>query len=263
MDYNVKEKKIKISCIHPTCRPSQAREIRKVWLERSKNRENIEYLTCYDTKNKDLFFAKKVIDANLIDYYHPESIGLVVKTNYLAKFTKGKCIILSTDDTVPEKNWDEAIFNSANWDSEVVLNTSDGSEEKERRHYIIKGLIVSKIRYQKLGYIFHPELEHLFCDDFHSWISYRDGVVLEKKGILLEHTHPSEGKSQWDKFYERVNTKEKYKLGGVKFMDLVQRNVDQKILDSLVDEYIVSDEKRKSKVKFVLEAAGFDFKSFE
>ena len=255
------EFKKRISCIHPTCRPKKAKKIREEWLERAKYPELIEYLTCFDTDQKSLFYKKITLDKTYIDFYHPTTIGLVIKTNFLATKVNSHCIIMSTDDTLPQKNWDQAVFDSSDWENEeVVLDVRDGSEQTEKRDYIIKGVILSKKRYKKLGFIFHPELEHLFADDFHSWLSYRDNVVVKRKDILFEHLHPllKNKKQDWDQYYQRVNTKKKYEVGGRIFMKLVQDNInDSKIID-LLGEYMLSDKNRKKKLKFVLEATGFD-----
>lgn len=259
--------KKKISVLHPTCRSKKAREIRKKWFLNAKHPDNIEYLTCFDTKDKSLFFRKKEINNNSTEFFHPTSIGIVKKINYLGKKANANCIVMSTDDTIPERNWDEKLITTINWEEEIVVNTRDGSENKEKRDYIIKGVVVSKKRYEKLGYIFHPELEHLFADDFHSWISYRDDVVIERKDIFLEHLHPlvnNDFKEEWDKFYERVNTKEKYEIGGAIFMKLVQDNINTNIIGNLLDEYIVlNNGKKKNNLRFVLESAGVDFEKVE
>ena len=65
---------------------------------------------------------------NLIEIYEPYSFGIVKKCNKAATFAKGDCIIVATDDTIPEKNWDEKVLKAADWSKEIVLNTSDGTE---------------------------------------------------------------------------------------------------------------------------------------
>ena len=49
-----------------------------------------------------------------------------------------------TDDTIPEKNWDEKVIKSADWSQEIVLNTSDGTENVDKRPYMVKTVILSK-----------------------------------------------------------------------------------------------------------------------
>ena len=185
----------KISCIHPTCRTKLANETRKKWLELADNPKIIQYITCHDTSDANELRIKKKVYKNLIDLFEPYSFGIVKKCNIAATKAKAECIIVATDDTIPEKGWDTKILNTADWSKEIVLNVSDGTEEKDTRVYMVKTVILSLKRYKKLGYILHPEFDHVYCDNFHSWISHRDGVVLDRKEIMFEHLHPSLGKS--------------------------------------------------------------------
>ena len=88
---------------------------------------------------------------------------------------------------------------------------------------MVKTVILSKKRYKKLGYVLHPEFAHVYCDNFHSWISHRDGVVIQRKDILFEHFHPSIGKSKIDKFYLEASTQEEYDKGENIFHNLVKK----------------------------------------
>ena len=51
---------------------------------------------------------------------------------------------MATDDTIPEIDWDEKLIESADWNTEVVLNTMDGTEEFDKRTYMVKTVILSK-----------------------------------------------------------------------------------------------------------------------
>ena len=113
------------------------------------------------------------------------------------------------------------VLNAADWRNEIVLNTSDGTENTDKRLYMVKTVILSKKRYNKLGYILHPEFAHVYCDNFHSWISHKDDVVIHRKDIMFEHFHPSIGKSEPDKFYINA-TQEEYDKGSKIFHKLIK-----------------------------------------
>ena len=134
----------KVSCIHPTCRPDLARETRSKWLKRAKNPDQIEYITCFDSFDEKEIKQKIKKNNNIIEIYEPYSFGIVKKCNKAAKFSTSNCIIVATDDTIPEKNWDEKVLKAADWSKEVVLNTSDGTEETDKRLYMVKTVILSK-----------------------------------------------------------------------------------------------------------------------
>ena len=239
----------KISCIHPTCRPKLAKETRAKWLKLAKNPSKIEYITCYDSFVEKEIKQKVKQKNNLIEIYEPYSFGIVKKCNKAAEFTSSNCIIVATDDTIPEKNWDEKVLNAADWSKEVVLNTSDGTEETDKRLYMIKTIILSKKRYNRLGYVVHPEFVHIYCDEFHSWISHRDDIVIHRKDILFEHLHPTVGKSNLDEYYLKASSQKEYEKGAKIFQRLVKEKKKKKTEEVLFKKY-----KKKSNAyeKYVL-----------
>ena len=148
----------KISCVHPTCRPDLARKTRSKWLKLAKNPDQIEYITCFDSFNKNEIKKKIKKSKNIIELYERYSFGIVKKCNSAAKHSSANCIIVATDDTIPEKNWDEKILNAANWSNEIVLNTSDGTEEVDKRPYMVKTVILSKKDIKNLVTFYIPIL---------------------------------------------------------------------------------------------------------
>ena len=251
----------KVSCIHPTCRPDLARETRSKWLKRAKKPDQIEYITCFDSYDEREIKQKVKKNNNIIEIYEPYSFGIVKKCNKAAKFSTSNCIIVATDDTIPEKNWDEKVLKAADWSKEVVLNTSDGTEETDKRLYMVKTVILSKKRYKKLGYVLHPDFNHVYCDNFHSWISHRDDIVIQEKDILFEHLHPSIGKSKPDKYYLQASTPEEYDKGAEIFFRLVKENFSEKTKDLLFKKYkMESNPFKKYIFAFVLIRAGVNQK---
>ncbi len=227
----------KISCIHPTCRTQLAVETRRKWLELADNPKVIQYITCFDSSNEDELKIKRRVKKNLVDIFEPYSFGIVKKCNIAAKYVKAECIIVATDDTIPEKGWDTKILDSADWSEEIVLNVSDGTEEKDTRVYMVKTVILSMKRYKRLGYVLHPEFEHIYCDNFHSWISHRDSVVLNRKNIMFEHLHPSMGKSKADEFYLKCNTQDQYDLGEKIFQKLAKKLLSKQKLNDFITQF--------------------------
>ena len=250
----------KISCIHPTCRPKLARKTREKWLDLANNPDVIEYITCFDSCDKNKLKKKYFkIKHNLIEIFDDYSFGVVKKSNTAAKFSSSNCIILATDDTIPEKGWDQKILNSTDWSKEIVLNVSDGTEKKDDRLYMVKTVIVSKKRYEKLGYILHPEFDHVLCDNFHSWISHRDSVVIDKKDIMFEHLHPSIGKSDMDEFYYKASTPEEYERGEEIFYKVTKENITKSQVIDLLNKFKLEvNPIKKYCLAFVLLSVGDD-----
>ena len=193
--------------------------------------------------------------------YEEYSFGIVKKCNSAAKLSTANCIIVATDDTIPEKNWDQKVLDSADWSGELVLNTSDGTEKADGRLYMVKTVILSKKRYKKLGYILHPEFDHLYCDTFHSWISHKDDVVIHRKDIMFEHFHPSVGKSKPDDFYRKTSTQEEFDKGSKTFHRLIEnifdKTTEKKILKKFCNE---SNPFKKYILAYLLISVGYDQK---
>ena len=249
----------KISCVHPTCRPDLARKTRSKWLKLAKNPDQIEYITCFDSFNKNEIKQKIKKSKNIIELYERYSFGIVKKCNSAAKHSSANCIIVATDDTIPEKNWDEKILNAANWSNEIVLNTSDGTEEVDKRPYMVKTVILSKKRYKKLGYVLHPNFKHVYCDNFHTWISHKDDVVIQRKDIMFEHLHPSIGKSEPDEFYIKAATQEEYERGSNIFHSLVKKNFNKESEEKMLKRFINETNPFKKYITaYVLITSGFD-----
>jgi len=248
-----------ISCIHPTCRPELARKIRNKWLNYARNPEKIEYITNFDSFDQKELRKKILKKGNIIEVYSQYSFGIVKKCNAAAKLASAKCIVVATDDTIPEIDWDEKIIESADWNTEVVLNTMDGTEEFDKRTYMVKTVILSKKRYKKLGYVLHPNFKHVYCDNFHTWISHKDDVVIKRKDIMFEHLHPSIGKSKIDQFYLNASTQEEYDYGLKVFQNLIKENFnkfeEKKLFKKYLDE---SDPHKKYILAYVLLSAGVD-----
>ena len=196
---------------------------------------------------------------NIIEVYSPYSFGIVKKCNAAAKLASAKCIVVATDDTIPEIDWDEKIIESADWNTEVVLNTMDGTEEFDKRTYMVKTVILSKKRYNQLGYVLHPNFKHVYCDNFHTWISHRDDVVIHRKDIMFEHLHPSIGKSEPDKFYINASTQEEYDKGSKIFYKLIKDNFNKTTEKKLFRRYkLQSDPFKRYIAAYLLITGGYD-----
>jgi hypothetical protein len=57
-----------------------------------------------------------------------------------------------------------------------------------------------------LGFMAPPTLGHLYVDDFWRELGARLGRIEYRDDIVIEHMHPTIGKSEWDDQYRRVNS---------------------------------------------------------
>jgi len=252
----------KISCIHPSCRPKIAKEIREKWLDLAKEPDLIEYLICADSY-QDKKVRKVEVSKNNFEYYYPcingKSAGSIKKINFIAKLASADCLIISTDDVIPDKHWDYEIFNSTNWDKDVVLRIGDNFDKLDPRPYMVKQAAFSKKRLERYGFVGHPNFRHVYADDYFSWLAHKDNVVIENKKITFKHYHPLLKNRSWDKFYREANSKENYEKGKMIFLNLTVNTITNQEIKDLIEEYFLhANETRKLNIEFVLTCVGVD-----
>ena len=254
----------KISVCHPTCRPEMARVTREKWLDLSKNPDSVEHLTCIDSYQIEKINKKK-ISKNIKEFFFPclnkKSVGVIPKLNFLSSIVTTNCIVTETDDVTPCKDWDYLIYNSTNWNDDVVMRIGDnGYLEDKGRPYLIRQTAISKKRVQKYGYFLHPNFYHVFSDDFYSWLSHKDNVVIENEKIHFYHDNPLYKNSmiKRDKFHNEAMSPESYDKGKMIFLDLTLKSINNSEIKKLIEEYTYSSKKRRTNINFVLTCVGID-----
>ena len=148
----------KISLLHATRgRSSKAIECRNKWLEAAKDADTIEHIFGIDDDDSD-----SLSNINTTRVIVPRGKGCVSAWNACAAASKGEILIQLSDDWEPIKNWDQIIIDQfADADGERVLAISDGT----RRDDLLCMAILNRKRYEKQGFMFHP--------DFFSVYNYR------------------------------------------------------------------------------------------
>jgi hypothetical protein len=71
-------------------------------------------------------------------------------------------------------------------------------------------VVMSSTIIRTLGYMAPPALDHLYVDDFWRELGARLGRLAYRDDIVIEHLHPTVGKSAWDEQYRRVNSYEQF-----------------------------------------------------
>ena len=196
----------KISVIHPTVRAKQALDIYEFWKDRASDINNFEYIFAFNDNDEE---AKKLLS----EFKHistPYRNGSVDKCNAAAAISSGEIIMQSSDDLYAPCFWDEQLITQLPDPSqEIVLKLCDG--HPDHRKNIIKNICMTRVRYLKQGFWYHPDLFHLFSDNFYSEMAIKEDVVKDATQIVFEHRHPFYGKGKWDEHYEKSNCDEAYK----------------------------------------------------
>jgi len=209
MNYN-------ISLLHATrSRSEKALACRALWLSKAARPELVEHIFAIDDDDVD---SLSNINTNRVIV--PRGKGSVQAWNAAAEKSKGEILIQLSDDWIPSDNWDTAIINEFyGCIDERVLAISDG----HRKDDLLCMAILNRARYNKQGFLFHPEFFSVFSDDFFTWAAKKDGVIKEAKHIVFEHAHPIFGKAEMDATYARSNSQEHYINGHAIFNKLTRQ----------------------------------------
>lgn len=165
------------------------------WLEKAHNRKAVEFIIGVDAD--DLASVESGKEAcrhvgNTHLFIQASAPFNCVKAwNATAKMSKGKVLIMASDDFVPPQNWDSQLVGlQPNWINEPwVVRVNDCNNSTTDKPFTLP--ILTRCRYEKLGYVFWPEYESLFSDTEFGDHAKLDGIVIDARTLLFEHLHPT------------------------------------------------------------------------
>lgn len=206
----------KISLIHATRgRAAQAAACRDNWLNTADNPNVVEHIFGIDEDD-----AESIMVLKTTRVFAPQGKGPVAAWNKAAEASTGSVLIQLSDDWVPIQGWDTLILKEfEDVEGEQVLAISDGS----RRDDLLCMAIMNRARYEKQGFMFHPEFFSMYSDNYFTWAAKQDGVIKQAPHIVLEHMHPVFNKGTWDKTYLESNASTHYQNGLLKFLELTRK----------------------------------------
>lgn len=228
------------SILHPSARPEKWQAVYKAWLDACVDASQVEYLLGTD---KRWGFDGTILDHDSNGgprFRVIENTGrrcYVEAVNNLAKHAQGQILIVIADDQFPCENWDAKIYDALlpmNFGdvipiggkhpeyTEFVVRVSTGTPNEHERRIMVMP-ILSRARYQKLGYVFYPEYESMFADNDFCEMAERDGIVIEARHLVFPHKHVGFDwqTQQWikdvrvnvDDAYAQQNRPEAYRIG--------------------------------------------------
>jgi len=233
------------SILHTSARPEKWREIYDAWIKAAVNPEQVEYVLCVDErwgfKKYDALvpiamevpsayrFAKQVDKV----VFNESRRCYVDGVNTAAKASTGRILLVNADDQYPCERWDEQVWaetrlhymiadHEALLGREFVVEVSTGTPQEHDRGILVMP-ILSRVRYERLGYVFYPEYESMFADNEFCEHARQDGVVVDARHLLFPHKHylfdangwkkPERAKEDEDEAYRAQNRKEAYQVG--------------------------------------------------
>jgi hypothetical protein len=150
-----------ISIIHPS-RSRAAKSVATVdkWIDLSSNYANIQLIVSLDEDDPKLDEYKQAYDS--LAYIINRNRSCVDAINNAAKKANGDILIVVSDDTDCFVDWDLYILKvSEGMGNDWILKTQDGIQP-----WIITAPIMDRAYYNRFGYIYHPDFEHMFCDTY-------------------------------------------------------------------------------------------------
>lgn len=236
----------KISLLHATRgRPEQAVSCRNKWLSLADNPAAVEHIFGIDSDDN-----ASLTSINTARVISEAGKGCVAAWNLCAKASTGDILVQLSDDWEPVQGWDSILIGEfKDAVGEQVLAISDGA----RKDDLLCMAILNRARYEKQGYLFHPDFFSVYSDNYFTWCAQRDGVIKDAKHIVFEHKHPVFNKAEWDKTYIESNSQQNYLKGHAKFLELTRPDNSRICLAMIVKNEIHNMKRCLESVKDIID----------
>ena len=225
------------SILHTSARPDQWRKVYDDWMSKAVHPEDVEYVLCADERwgfdrhgdwiPPDWFMCGHKLVWNEGRKCYVDGV------NTAAKASAGRILIVNADDQFAAVAWDEKLSaahgDMALMDHQCRISTNVGKAHCDHVPFVIRvstgtpqeherGIMVmpilSRSRYEALGYVFYPEYESMYADNDFAAQAAQDGVIVEARHLTFPHRHPLGDPSiKVDEAYQAQNRKEAYALG--------------------------------------------------
>lgn len=250
------------SILHSSARPYQWRKVYDAWMSAAVHPELVEYVLCVDQRwGFPAPSEFRSVHSSLLGTGQGDNLLVVENTqrrcyvdgvNHAAAASHGRVLIVNADDQFPCAAWDEDLLqvlerraaevaaagaDPAKWPDSVfaglpgalqdfVIEVETGTPlEHERRILVLP--ILSRARYERLGYVFFPEYESMYADNDFCEHARQDAVVIDARRLpVFPHRHPLFDESArkpgvaWqdtDAAYQAQNSPEAYRHGAAIF----------------------------------------------
>lgn len=199
------------SLVHPSARPAEWRITRDKWIAAASGELTFEHVVCFDYEQFGAVTPKQAEPSRLVWNYGKACS--VDATNVAAQCAVGRVLVVISDDFYPCEHWDQRLKAIPElWgEKECVLRVSTGGTADQRGLLTVQ--ILNRIRYERIGYLFHPGFASMHSDDDFTLHAERDGVVVNAPDVLFRHEHWSTGERPMDSVYERQNAPKRYQFG--------------------------------------------------
>ena len=173
-----------ISLIHPSRhRIKQALATREKWLLRADG--PVEYIFSFDSDDDTI--------PAYIDGLRLPNKTAIEAINNAAKIATGDLFIVVSDDfSDPPEHWDSLLLEEIGGEEDFVVKTQDGIQKT-----LITLPILDRKYYNRFGYIYHPDFDHMASDVEFTAVAHMLGRVINSD-LMFEHLHYTTGKTPKD-----------------------------------------------------------------
>ena len=183
---------MKVTCIHPSrSRASIANQVRNEWLNKADG--IIEYIFSLD--NDDV--QGTLYEGHCIYNNNRSAIDAVNKG---AEMATGDLFIVVSDDFSCPDHWDSLLLRGLQGKSDYCVKTLDGLQPT-----LITLPIMDRVYYERFGYIYYPDYQHMFCDQEMTAVAHMLGKAITLP-IMFPHNHYTTGKFERDGITIRNNS---------------------------------------------------------
>lgn len=178
------------SLCYTSRRPHIIKEVVEKWFARATMPEAIEVIVSIDSSDEASKTFMNGDGATLRCKWVVQSEppwNCVRGWNAAAVHAKGKVLIAISDDFDCPNQWDYKLMTlpQKGWmEREAVIRINDGFVRT-----ICTMPILTKKRYNRLGYLFYPRYESLFCDTDLTEHAIKDGVLIDAPHLIFQHLH--------------------------------------------------------------------------
>lgn len=187
------------SLAYTSARPACIAGVLECWFGRAHRQERVEAVVCVDAV--DAGAGSAAVESSV----WREQTRLVVNRgprtcvagwNEAARHTTGEVIVAVADDFDPPEGWDEGLAATGPagwWAEDRVVAVRDKNVDD-----IFTLAILTRRRWERFGYVFHPAYASLFCDTEFTAVACGEGAVIDGRALVFEHRHHDIGKRAKD-----------------------------------------------------------------
>ena len=180
------------SLCHATARPAQWKVCYDDWWAACDNPAAVEYILAIDERwGFDPAKPPAVNDRTRVLWWTGKR-GSTTAWNAAAAMSRGQVLIMVADDLRPPKHWDTELLKAIpDPAAEFVVQVSSAALPDGAG--LMVAYLLSRKRYEKLGYVVNPEYIGIYADNEFGDHARQDGVVIDARHLMFRHFHPYYG----------------------------------------------------------------------